>query len=139
QPARLGDDPELLTAEADRGLGVQDEPPRRGHPTWIGRVLPAPATATTTAAAPALTARARRLRALDLNGPAVHRRAVELADRLLGVFRGRHLDEPEAARATGVAVGHDGRRLHAADRGADLPEPVVGGREGQAADEEADA
>jgi len=40
---------------------------------------------------------AGRLGALDLNGPAVDRRAVELADGLLGVLGRGHFDEPEAA------------------------------------------
>src|SRR5262249_31793069 len=126
QPTRLGDDPQLLTAEAERGVRVHDEP---------GQVLPATAAATP-AAAPA--AGARRLRALDLNGPAVDRRAVELADRLLGVFRRRHLDETEAARATGVAVRHHRGRLDVAGRGEDFAQTLIGGGEGQPADEKLD-
>ena len=35
QPASLGQDPDLLAAEADGRLGVQDEPGRGGHPTIL--------------------------------------------------------------------------------------------------------
>src|SRR2546428_11784242 len=37
--------------------------------------------------------------------------AVELRDRLIGLFRRGHLHEAEAARATRIAVGHDGSRF----------------------------
>src|SRR5207245_2402134 len=98
---------------------------RRRRATRAGRskalrMRTATAAAAATTAAAVAAAGAGRLRALDLDGPAVDRRAVELADRLLGVFRRRHLDEAEAARAAGVAVGHHRRRLDIAGRGEDL-------------------
>jgi len=45
---------------------------------------------------------------LNLERPAVHRVAVELPDCLRGSLGGGHLDEPEAARPSGVPVYHDG-------------------------------
>src|SRR5437016_2413551 len=42
--------------------------------------------------------------------------AVELRDRLIGLFRRGHLHETEAARATGLAIGHDGGRFDLAGR-----------------------
>src|SRR4030095_1911465 len=73
---------------------------------------------------------------LHLQLPAVEVFAVELRDRLVGLFRRRHLDETETTRATGVAVGHDrcgfdlpGRREH-------LTKPLGRCRERETADEQ---
>ena len=55
---------------------------------------------------------------------------IELADGLLGVLI-VHLDEAEAARATGLPVGHDGGRVHRADRREQVPQIVFGGTPGE--------
>src|SRR5712692_6073679 len=69
-------------------------------------------TATTTAAAPVpaaapAAARARGVRQLDLQGPAIHFLPIEFLHSLGSLFGRRHLDEPEPARTAGVTVGDD--------------------------------
>src|SRR5581483_4972421 len=59
----------------------------------------------------ATTARRPLLRLADVQGPALELATVELADRLLRLGGGAHLDEPEAARAARVAVRDDIGRL----------------------------
>jgi hypothetical protein len=86
-------------------------------------------TAATTASVAAAATRAWGLRLLDLNCPAVEVRAVEAANGLLGFLWRRHFDEPEAPRTPGVPVGHDTRRLDAADRRESFAQAFVRGRE----------
>src|SRR5947208_852775 len=86
----------------------------------------------------AAAAAAGRLGLLDLNGPAVEAGAVQLADGLLGLFGRRHFDEPEAARAASVPVCHDARGFDRATRRERLAQTLVGGGEGEAADEQFD-
>src|SRR5207247_11086387 len=50
--------------------------------------------------------------------------AVELRDRLIGLFRRGHLHEAEAARATRIAVGHDGSRFDLAGRREHFAKPL---------------
>src|SRR4029077_6606859 len=61
----------------------------------------------TSSVAPALA----RLRLVDVDLPAADLAAVEGRDRLSRLARRTHLDEAEASRAAGVAVGDDGRRF----------------------------
>src|SRR5262249_36813105 len=84
----------------------------------------------------AATTGARTLGLLDLNGPTVQARTIELADRLLGLLVRRHLDAAEAARAARVAIRHDARRLDIAARGKRLPQTICRCGEGEASDEE---
>src|SRR6185503_667216 len=109
---------------SDWGFGGRIGAPIPATAGW----LPAGPAAATAATATA-TAAAGGLGALDLNGPAVNRRAVELADGLLGVLGRRHFDEAEAARTARVAVGHDRRGLDTTGRGEDLTQTLVGGGE----------
>src|SRR5205823_13543707 len=78
-------------------------------------------------AAAAAATRARRLRIGDLHGdPAtVQLAAVELGDRVLRFLGGVHLDESEAARLTGEAVGDHGRGEHVAALGEKFPQPIA--------------
>src|SRR5438477_620811 len=99
--------------------------------SWAPRIRTATAAAATAAAA-------GRLGLLDLNGPAVETGAVQLADGLLGLLRRRHLDEPEAARAASVPVCHDARGFDRATRRERFAQTLVGGGEGEAADEQFD-
>src|SRR5262249_24530895 len=90
-------------------------------PAAAGPAAPAAATAQAPAAASAAAAPVAAAPGygsfgfLDLDGAAVEVGAVEAADGLLGFLRRRHFDEAEAARATGVPVGHDACGLDAAD------------------------
>src|SRR5262249_52147247 len=70
---------------------------------------------------------------VDGQRPTVEFGAVEGGDRLLRTLG--HLDEAEAARPAGLAVGRHLGPGHGAVLGAHLPEVVRGGREGQVADE----
>src|SRR5439155_6703230 len=87
-----------------------------GGSVGVAAVAPAaraPSTARTapTAARPvtagsrAAAALALGVRELDRDLPAVELTPVELRDRVLRLFRRRHLDEPEAARLSGEPVG----------------------------------
>src|SRR5258707_5759924 len=88
------------------------------------------------AAAGTPATRARGLRVRDGHGdaPAVEVTAVQLADRLLRLLRRVHLDEAEAPRLAGEAIGDDGRRLHVPALGEELAEPFAGRRVRQPAD-----
>ena len=55
----------------------------------------------------------RGARLVDRDRPSAELCSGELVDRLTGVLVG-HLDEAEATRATGLAIGHDLRRCHGA-------------------------
>src|ERR1700675_3591936 len=111
-----------------------------------GSCLPAAAAAppistTTTAAAPvpaaaSAAARARGIRQLDLQRPAVHFLAIELLHRLGGLFGRRHLDEAEPARTAGVTVRYDRGRFDGAGSGEQLAQAFVGRGEGQPTDKE---
>jgi hypothetical protein len=72
----------------------------------------AAAAAATAAAEAAGTARFFRTRFVHRQRAAAQLRFVQLGDRLLRAVIGRHLDEPEAARAAGGHVAHDGDRFH---------------------------
>src|SRR2546428_7643620 len=111
-------------------------------PAEAGRRAPAPVPArrdTCLVAPPApvpATARARGLGEFDLQRPAVHFLTVELLDRGLRLFGRRHLDETEAARATGALLHHDRRRLNAARLCEHLAETLARRRKGQTPDEQ---
>src|SRR2546422_2074801 len=62
--------------------------------------------------------------------------AVELRDGLIGLFRRGHLHETEAARATGVTIGHDGSRFDLAGRREHLTKPFRRCGERETADEQ---
>src|SRR4030095_923385 len=102
-----------------RGRGVC--PRRRGRGQLPAVAAAAAAAAEPTAARarrPTTTAATRRrLRLLDLQPPALVVTPVETRDGFLRPLVRCHLDEPEAARAAGVAIGHDGRGGHLADLG----------------------
>jgi hypothetical protein len=68
--------------------------------------------------------------------PAVYVLAVELCDRLIGLFRRSHLDEAEAARATGFTIGHDGSRLDPPGRREHFTKPFRRCGERETADEQ---
>src|SRR5204862_5680902 len=160
QPARFGDDSDLLPTEPDRGFRVQDDG-AGGHPGSVIAKLPAAAAAagsaaaapavaatgpaaaaaaTAKAAAPAAaTAGTGTLGLFDLDGPAVEAGPVELVDRLIGFFIRRHLDESEAARAAGVAIRHHARGLDVAACGERLAQTLGRCGEGEASDEEFDS
>jgi len=86
-------------------------------------------TAATTATIASAATRPWGLRLFDLNRPAVEVRAVEAANGLLGFLWRRHFDESEAPRTPGIPVGHDTRRLDAADRRESFAQALVRGRE----------
>src|SRR5262249_11285960 len=75
------------------------------------------------------------LRLADVDLSATDIATVQLGDRLARLARRAHLDEPEAARATAVAVGDDRRRFDRSGRGEQLLEILPGGREREVSDE----
>src|SRR5262249_48940389 len=81
---------------------------RTGPPITPERSPAAAAAATTTTAATATATATRRavLRLVDAERAPVELGAVELADRVGRGLAGGHLDEREAARAAGLAIGH---------------------------------
>src|SRR4030095_4512450 len=97
-----------------------------GH-VWVSQTaLPAPAArrcaeAARKSATAVASASGRGL--LHPQLPAVYVLAVDLRDRLIGLFRRSHLDEAEAARATGFTIGHDGSRFDLAGRRAHFTQP----------------
>src|SRR5262245_10821942 len=91
---------------------------------------PRPATASSPAA------KARGLGELHTQPPPIQLLAVELFDRRLGLFGRRHLDEAETARAPGLPVHYDCRRLNCTGLGEDVAEPLVRRRKRQASDGE---
>jgi hypothetical protein len=50
--------------------------------------------------------------------------AIESCDRLLALLRIRHLNESEAARAAGIAVGHDAYAIYLTVSREELPQVV---------------
>src|SRR5262249_29057649 len=104
-------------------------PPARARagPAAPAAAATAEATAAASAAAAPVTAApgSGSFGFLDLDGAAVEVGAVEAADGLLGFLRRRHFDEAEAARATGVPVGHDACGLDGADRRECLAQTLV--------------
>src|SRR6266511_2663050 len=112
----------------------------------VGLRLPAAAAAspvatatTATAPVPAATpsaTRARGIRQLDLQRPAIHFLPVELLDGLSSFLGCRHLDEAEPARTAGVTIRHNRGRLDGAGGGEQLAQAFVGRGEGQPPDEE---
>src|SRR5829696_8644562 len=86
-----------------------DSPPGFAAPTTTTAAAAAPAEATATPAG------ARRHRLGLVHGQVASAEAVvvQLLDRALGFFIGRHLDEAEAARTASCHVAHD---FHALDR-----------------------
>src|SRR3989441_224934 len=91
-----------------------------GGSVGVAAVAPAPRAPSTARTAPTpprpVTAGSRAAAALALGGraldrglPAVELTPVELRDRVLRLFRRRHLDEPEAARLSGEPVGDHSR------------------------------
>src|SRR5262249_38784158 len=86
-----------------------------------------PTPALASAAAGTIT-KAGGLRRLHRQPPSVQLLATELFDRCVGPFGRRHLDEAKAARAAGLAVGHDRRRLNGTDRSKYLAKPLAGRR-----------
>jgi hypothetical protein len=79
----------------------------------------------TTAAAAATTA-APIFRLFDRNLAALHVATVELFDRLTGLIFGRHLDEAEATRTTGLAIGDDLGIRHGAEAAKQLAQVELG-------------
>src|SRR5262245_36026433 len=97
----------------------------------------AAATAATASAAAAGTARSTLTRFVDLQGTALELDAVQRLDRGLGILVRAHLDEPEAARSTGLGVGEDGDALDDASAfGERRPQSIFCGREIEVADVE---
>src|SRR5207247_7556702 len=114
---------------------------RRRRDGWRRASLPAAAAraAATAAGAAAVAATAAGgLGLLDHDRPAVEVRAVQAADRLLGLLGRRHLNEPEAARPAGLPIRHDARGLDGAGAGKGFAQALTGGRKRKAADEELD-
>src|SRR5688500_17218739 len=116
-----------------RITALASTPAPRAPATWA-----AAARATTTRTPPAAATRARCLRVRDLDraAPAVELAAVELRDRVLGVFGRVHLDEAEAARLPGEPVGDDGGRQDVTALAEELPQAIAGGGVGKTADVE---
>ena len=85
------------------------------------------ATATTAAAAPAI------LRLFHGNLAALNVAAVQLLDGLAGLVVRRHLDEPEAARPTGLTIGDDLGVRDSAEAGEQFTEIQLGDAIGQIA------
>src|SRR4029453_978673 len=82
------------------------------------------------------TAATRRgLRLLDLQPPPFVVTPVETRDSFLRPLVRCHLDEPESARAAGVAICHHGRGGHLTDLGEEVTQLIVGRREWEATDE----
>src|SRR5438034_2736444 len=149
-----GDDRGIrLVGFFDHLAGVVDDAPapvgtRRGRKCrdlHAGSLLPAaPAAAPTVAnaaTAPLATtapaaARARRIRQLDLQRPAIHFLPIELLDGLCGLLGRRHLDEAEPARTAGIAIRDHRGRLDGARGGEQLAQAFVRRGEGQPPDEE---
>src|SRR3990170_1110222 len=75
------------------------------------------------------------LRLTDVDLPAADLAAVQLRDGLAGLARRAHLDEAEAARPSGLAVGDDARRLARSHLREQRFEVRAGGVEGKVADE----
>src|SRR5262245_54077249 len=132
-------DPVLLLRA---GTGVGPAPPpdtalpsrRLVRHGWVlasvARASAAAAPATTTAAARALAGLGdRELTTAELV-------PVQLLDGTLGLLGRAHLDEPEAARLAGRAVGDDRGRLTGADAREELAQLLAGGGEGQVPHEE---
>src|SRR5205823_3773262 len=105
-------------------------------PVGVAAVAPAPRTASPARATPAaarpLAARPRaaaalalRVRDLDRDLPAVELPPVELGDRVLRLFRRRHLDEPETARLPGEAVSDHRRRQDIPRLAEELAKPLA--------------
>src|SRR5271156_653502 len=103
------------------------------------RLVAAPATAATAAAttvaaaisaAPSAVAAAAsgvfglRSRLVHVERASAHLRAVQRSDGLFSVFIAGHLHKAEAARAPGVAVGHDADPVHLPEGFKHLPEFV---------------
>src|SRR5581483_5165106 len=95
-----------------------------GLPPWLATLTAASAaaaaaavaaeTATATAATAAKAALSARPRLVDVDRPTVELGAVEALDGLVAGVR-VHLDEGEAARATGLTIRDDGSRLDRAN------------------------
>jgi hypothetical protein len=96
-------------------------------PTISSKAPIAAAEATVTASTAILT----RLGFVYFQSPAGHFLAIELFDGSSGLFLGRHLDEAEAARASGVTVFDDGRRFNRASLSEHFLELFAGGLESQ--------
>src|SRR5262249_25183741 len=97
----------------------------------------APAAAAAGSAAPTARPAAPALdRLVHADGAAAHARAVEGAHRGLGAARVLELDEGEAARPAGLAVGHDVHRLDRAVPTEGLAQLVFRGAEGKVSDVE---
>lgn len=94
----------------------------------------AAATTTTAAAEAAAAAVLARLRLVHLQRTAVEVGAVHRLDGVLSILVGRHLDEGEAARTTGVPVEHDLDLRHlAAITTERCAQRVLGGLKGKVA------
>src|SRR5437867_5896296 len=110
-----------------------------GH-AWVSQtVLPATAARGCTEAPRASStavARATGRGLLHPQLPAVDVLAVELRDCLIGLLRRRHLDEAEAARATGFTIGHDCSRLDPPGRREHFTKPFRRCGERETADEQ---
>src|SRR5256886_697139 len=117
------DDGKFSSYRAERGRAVREGclRVRRGDVRGCSRTtrLPAPSargSAEAPRVPPTAATRAAGRGLLHPELTAVQVLAVELRDRLIGLFRRGHLHETEAARATGLAIGHDGGRFDLAGR-----------------------
>src|SRR5262245_20199458 len=130
----------VAPAKALEGVGkVRAADLTLGH-LWLSQIaLPAPArrcAAEPPGTSSAAIARAAGRGLLHPQLPAVYVLAVELRDRLIGFFRRSHLDEAEAARATGFTIGHDCSRFDLAGCCEHFAEPFRRCGERETADEQ---
>jgi len=86
----------------------------------------ASATASTRAAAAASGATAW-LGELDFDPASVELGTIQASDRIIGLLGRGHFNEPEAARSSGITVGHDACRLDGPDPGERFTKAIAGG------------
>src|ERR1700678_2173378 len=89
--------------------------------TTVAATTSAPASAVAPAASGVF---GLRTRLVHVERASTHLRAVQCGDGFFSVFIAGHLDKAEAARASGVAVGHDADPVHLPERFKHLPEFV---------------
>src|SRR5438093_1308629 len=105
-------------------------------PSVASLALPASAAGAAAPRPKSAVTRGGRRGNLDPQRPAVELNAVELGDGVVrGLGRG-DLDEPEAARLAGIAIGDDGDRLDALDLAEELAQSLRGGAECETTDEQ---
>src|SRR5262245_41480952 len=105
-------------------------------PASAASAAAAPAAATAVAAAAPATTFRFRLGDFHFEPPAIKLAAVQVANSLLGLLDGFHLDKAESSRAARELIGDNVGRNHRPGLGEELTKTVAGGVETQAADEE---